>query len=41
MTLKKLLLLKKSQVLPNRKEFGGPPMTAHTVENEEAILNTV
>jgi AraC-like DNA-binding protein len=29
------------QVLPNRKESGGPPMTARIVENEEAILNTV
>jgi hypothetical protein len=30
------------QVLPNRKESGNRrPMTARTVENEEAILNTV
>jgi hypothetical protein len=29
------------QVLPHRKESRGPPMTARTFENEEAILNTV
>jgi predicted transcriptional regulator len=29
------------QVLPNRKDCGGPPMIAGTVENEEAILNAV
>jgi hypothetical protein len=29
------------QVLPNRKDCGGPLMIARTVENEEAILNVV
>lgn len=29
------------QVLPNRKECGGPPMTARTVETEEAILDAI
>jgi hypothetical protein len=29
------------QVLPNRKECGGHPTIAPTVENEETILNAV
>jgi hypothetical protein len=29
------------QVLPNRKDCGGPPMIAGTVENEKATLNAV
>jgi hypothetical protein len=29
------------QVLSNRKECGGPPMIARTVENEKPILNAV